>query len=427
MNSFKTISEAISNSKNVFISGVGGCGKTYLLKQLFQYFKEKKRCVLTSTTGISAYNLGGITVHSWCKIVIPQHIENVQEWMERLVTTLRKRPGIARKYQDLEVLFIDEVSMMGANYFDVLNYVCQNLRRNSKVFGGLQLVLSGDMMQLSPVLDNFVFESQVWDQCNLQFYRLVKAWRFDNQRWVDLLQRARVGKLNAEDCGLLNSRVNQIKQGQLSPIYLASKNSSVDLINKNSLEANTQPCVIFTPSDFMVRKNEDGSVKTSIPTKLSPEISSQFIVDSMLSLKLGCQVMLLANLDVENGHTNGARGLVKKIQGLTITVEFEGGVEKEIDPYSFPLEYKESHYSRLALPLKLAFATSIHKSQSLTLSSVEIDIGSDVFCEGQSYVALSRCKSLDGLFIRSLDLSKIKPNPKALQFELSFLKQCIDV
>jgi len=130
---------------------------------------------------------------------------------------------------------------------------------------------------------------------------------------------------------------------------------------------------------------------------------------------------LLANLDVEGGFTNGTRGIVYSLKGGTVGVQFESG-QKDVGVHYFKQEYKGLHYIRAMIPLKLAFATSIHKSQSLTLSSVQIDIGSDVFTEGQSYVALSRCKSLEGLYITKLDCSKIKPNAKALKFEKQFLK-----
>ena len=410
--SHAAIIAAIRNGHNVFISGVGGCGKTHLLKQLYATLSCTNRCLLTSTTGISAYNLGGVTVHSWCKIIIPKDIEDTQRWLDRLVATLMKRRDTVRKYRDLQLLFLDEVSMLGANFMDVLNYVCKKIRNNSNPFGGIQLVLSGDMLQLAPVQDDFPFESVAWDTLNLKYFRLVKAWRFDNQRWVDLLTRARVGALIEEDKQLLQSRVvskTHQATSNIRPIFLASTNKVVDGLNRVELDKNLMEAVIFCAVD-----------SPTAPVVLP------FMADPTLTLKVGSQVMLLANLDVAAGFTNGSRGVVLDINTTGVEVMFEEGI-KFIEPFLFQVEHKEQNYTRLAIPLKLAFATSIHKSQSLTLSSVEMDIGKDVFCDGQSYVALSRCKSLDGLFIRSLDLSKIRPNPKALAFETMFLKSCVDL
>ena len=404
------ITAEIRNGRNVFISGVGGCGKTHLLKQLYATLCLTHRCLLTSTTGISAYNLGGVTVHSWCKIIIPKDIDDTQRWLDRLVATLMKRRDTARKYRDLQLLFLDEVSMLGANFMDVLNYVCKKIRNNSKPFGGIQLVVSGDMLQLAPVQDGFPFESEAWETLNLKYFRLVKAWRFDNQRWVDLLSRARVGALIEEDKQLLQSRVGAPPTGGITPIFLASTNKVVDGLNRVELDKIGLDAVIFRSTDS--------------PT---PSTEVSFMADPTLTLKIGSQVMLLANLDIAAGLTNGSRGVVLDFAyPHLVKVRFEEGI-KDIEPFSFQVEHKEKIYTRLALPLKLAFATSIHKSQSLTLSSVEMDIGKDVFCDGQSYVALSRCKSLEGLFIRSLDLAKIKPNLKALEFETAFLKTCVDL
>ena len=404
------ITAEIRNGRNVFISGVGGCGKTHLLKQLYATLCLTHRCLLTSTTGISAYNLGGVTVHSWCKIIIPKDIDDTQRWLDRLVATLMKRRDTVRKYRDLQLLFLDEVSMLGANFMDVLNYVCKKIRNNSKPFGGIQLVVSGDMLQLAPVQDGFPFESEAWETLNLKYFRLVKAWRFDNQRWVDLLSRARVGALIEEDKQLLQSRVGAPPTGGITPIFLASTNKVVDGLNRVELDKIGLDAVIFRSTDS--------------PT---PSTEVSFMADPTLTLKIGSQVMLLANLDIAAGLTNGSRGVVLDFAyPHLVKVRFEEGI-KDIEPFSFQVEHKEKIYTRLALPLKLAFATSIHKSQSLTLSSVEMDIGKDVFCDGQSYVALSRCKSLEGLFIRSLDLAKIKPNLKALEFETAFLKTCVDL
>ena len=188
---FARVCQAIDQGQNVFISGVGGCGKSYLMKQLHKHYKEvqKKKVVLASTTGISAYNLGGITIHSWTKIIVPSVVEDAEQWTHQLIRKLRKK-GLAKKYQETQMIFIDEVSMLGANYMDVFNFVAQELRGNHKPFGGIQLILGGDMMQLSPVRDDFPFESASWEGLNLTYFHLTKAYRFDHQSWVDLLHRA---------------------------------------------------------------------------------------------------------------------------------------------------------------------------------------------------------------------------------------------
>jgi len=427
-NAFNLIKAKILEGRNVFISGVGGCGKSYLIKQLYEDLSKEKICVLSSTTGISAYNLNGITIHSWCKIIIPTLIpKSIQDWADKLVVKLRRRRGLQKKYRTVDIIFIDEVSMLGSNYVDVFNYVCQQLRNNDLPFGGIQLVLGGDMMQLAPVRDDYPFKSVSWEELDLVNFRLTKAWRFDNQRWIDLLHRARLGKLNEEDKKLLKSRVNANKEGFIPPIFLASKNDIVDDINQSKLDEIKEPSIIFRASDYVVTQtNDHDDILDMERVVLTPDISKGFLADEQVELKVGCQVMLIANLDVVIGLTNGTRGIVRSFgENKTVLVEFEHG-KHEISPYNFRSEYEDKKYVRSAIPLKLAFATSIHKSQSLTLASVEIDIGEDVFCDGQSYVALSRCKSLDGLFIRSLDLSKIKPHRKALEFEMNFLKNCID-
>ena len=429
---FARVCQAIDQGQNVFISGVGGCGKSYLMKQLHKHYKEvqKKKVVLASTTGISAYNLGGITIHSWTKIIVPSVVEDAEQWTHQLIRKLRKK-GLAKKYQETQMIFIDEVSMLGANYMDVFNFVAQELRGNHKPFGGIQLILGGDMMQLSPVRDDFPFESASWEGLNLTYFHLTKAYRFDHQSWVDLLHRARLGRLTQEDKNDLMSRLNVPVTCTPAPVFLASKNNLVDQINKIKYDAIKKPGWILKAKDFNIVKDDEDTVLQQYEVQLPDEVSDQFMAEKVLHLKEDCEVMLLANLNVEAGLTNGTRGVVKKIEldpingEHVVDVLFENSGLHQVRPYQFPLEYKNRHHARCMIPLKLAFATSIHKSQSLTLNSVEMDIGTDVFIEGQSYVALSRCKSLQGLYIKSIDFSKIKPHPKALRFEISFLREAI--
>ena len=428
---YTTLCRAIDEQRHVFISGVGGCGKSYLLKQLHKKYNQlyPDSCLLASTTGISAYNLGGCTIHNWSKVVLPSSIPDVHKWIERKIKQIRSNYVLLKRYRKIRIIFLDEVSLLGANYMDALNYICQHVRQSNEPFGGIQLVLGGDFLQLQPIKDDFCFNSESWLQLNLLYVRLTKAYRFDHQDWVDLLQRARVGELNTKDVEMLQSRCNvQPASDALPPIYLASKNDVVDNINRSKLQQNNHETVIFVAQDYELIIDEQACQQYKIPMEYKDEISNQFIVDKVVYLKVGCEVMLLANIDVENGLANGSRGIVCNIdQEQNVHVMFDGNNLVTIQPMQFMIDDVEHIYCRFAIPLRLAYATSIHKSQSLTLAQVQIDIGKDVFCEGQSYVALSRCKSLHGLYITSLSIDKIKPNFQALRFEKKFLQQCIDV
>jgi ATP-dependent DNA helicase PIF1 len=429
---FNRICDAISSGHNVFISGVGGCGKTYLLRLLHKHFTEtyKKLCVLTSTTGISAYNLGGKTLHSWTRIILPSDANvNAQEWADNLIKRLKYNQKLWKSYRQVEILFIDEVSMLGSKYMDALNYVCQSMRDDERPMGGIQVVLGGDMMQLPPVRDEFCFESGTWVTLNLKYFRMTKAYRFTNQLWVDVLQRARLGELTKGDQDILQSRVGvRPPKDCVQPIYLASRNEDVDVINQKHMNRLQGQARGFGSNEYNLKVDAAGNVIDAQRVEQLPkEIASQFMIDRSLVLKVKCEVMLLSNLSVESGLTNGTRGIVVDLRPDAVTVHFENGIVQDILPYLFKIEHNYKWYGREGIPLKLAFATSIHKSQSLTLSSVELDIGSNVFTQGQSYVALSRCKSLEGLYIRDIDVNKVRPHPTALRFERHFLKKCIDV
>ena len=438
-----TLIGAIDSGKNIFISGVGGTGKSYILKQLYAHYKNKRKCILTSTTGISAYNIEGVTLHSFTKIILPSKLpEDMSKWTQILIRKISKNAFFHKQYKEMELVFVDEVSMLGMNYLDVMNHVFSVVRGNDKPFGGLQFVFGGDMLQLPPVKDDYPFLSESWEQLDLQYYCLQKAYRFESQSWVDLLQRARLGALTKSDIEALNSRLlanmqQEDQPGQtfdedeiekVRPIFLSSKNAEVDNINGKLLGRIKSETVIFTAVDTMEKVSFlfKGTDKNKNTVVFSPDIESQFIVDKSISLKVGAQVMLLANLDVEGGLVNGSRGIVRDISfPSNIVVEFDNGKLQEIAPYEFKFEQDDIFYIRFALPLRLAWAVTIHKCQGLTLAQAEIDIGQSIFCKGQSYVALSRCKSLEGTFIKSFDPYKMKPDQKALKFETAFLKHCI--
>lgn len=448
---FFAIKNAIDHGHNVFISGVGGTGKSYLLKQLFAHYKQVKKSILTSTTGISAYNIEGVTLHSFTKIILPPKLpEDMTYWTNMLIRKISKNKFFYKQYRDMQLIFIDEVSMLGMNYLDVMNHVFSVIRANELPFGGVQFVLSGDMLQLPPVKDDYPFLSESWEQLHLQYFLLTKAHRFADQKWVDLLQRSRLGDLTKTDISILQGRLvkNQksiktvdedlepgtgtttSEEEELSrPIFLSSKNAEVDNINGKMLNKLDSDSVTLRATDAVEKASylKRGLTMRKLETAVfPPDVEAQFITDKEITLKVGAQVMLLANLDQETGLVNGSKGIVLEIQPdpQAIIIKFDNGVVCTIPQHVFKFEQEDIVYIRTGLPLRLAWAVTIHKCQGLTLEEAEIDIGDSIFCKGQSYVALSRCKSLEGTFIKSFDPYKMKPDPKALKFEREFMKVC---
>jgi ATP-dependent DNA helicase PIF1 len=442
----ETLIEAVEAGHNLFISGVGGTGKSYILKKLYEHFKKNKRCILTSTTGISAFNIEGKTLHSFTKIILPSPLpKDMLKWTDMFIKRIAKNKFFLKQYRNVDIVFVDEVSMLGANYLDVMNHVCSVLRGNPTPFGGLQLVFGGDMLQLPPVKDSYPFQSESWSQLQLHFFRLTKAYRFDQQSWVECLQRARLGSLTKDDiCALQSRLVSSLEEKEpgakeCRPIFLSSKNAEVDNINGKQLESLHGESVTFHAVDAVEKQKyvlldmKGLSLQSTAPTVFSPSIEANFIVDKSFTCKIGAQVMLLANLDIEAGLVNGSRGIIigisdkKANSETTVMVQFDTNLTVSIGYTLFKYEEEDCVYIRNALPLRLAWAVTIHKCQGLTLTESEIDIGDSIFCKGQSYVALSRCKSLQGTFIKSFDQYKMKPDPKALQFEKEFIKSCIDL
>jgi ATP-dependent DNA helicase PIF1 len=439
------VSEVFDNHSNVYISGVGGTGKSFQLKLLYQEaVKRGIKCVLLSTTGVSSFNIGGRTVHSWSGIVFPSYSLDLEENQERFIASIDKKtslPPYKDRYTDVEIVFIDEVSMLGALYFETLDYIARK-RRGTKVgsklvdsplsFGGIQLVLTGDMAQLPPVKDGFIFESEVWDDLKLKDFVLMKAYRFDSQEWTDLLARARLGELTQKDKNILKSRLGEASSKCIKFMPL---NRDADRLNKKCLDAVEGSATILTAGDSVeVVKGKNRIVKKTI-APIPHEFDKIFIVDGELHLKVSARVMLRFNLNVEEGLTNGSLGVIKNIDldEQIIYVKFDDN--SEVVPIE-PIEFVDEDYdadgsilirTRVQYPLSLAYATSIHKSQSLTFNEIEIDIGSNIFCPGQSYVALSRCRSLSGLRLTIFNSNKVYADPKAIAFEKELNKRATKI
>jgi ATP-dependent DNA helicase PIF1 len=407
------IEHSFLQRRNIYISGVGGTGKSHLIKQIYNKYKSDKT-YLCSTTGISAYNIGGRTIHSWAGILMPNS-DDPEQIINSCLQKIKKNYRIKKRWINTSVLFIDEISMLGGSYLHLLNTMGQIIRSNSLPFGGIQIVCTGDMLQLPPVKDVYPFEVDSWKQLNFHTFNLNTCHRFDDTNYIELLKRARVGKLNKQDIATLQSRMN-LPIGEIKPTVILSTNSEVDRVNKTKLSELPEELIIFCCTD-KIYDLQMNLLKEHIPK----DITDSMNCEEQFYAKIGAQVMLTINKDVEGGLVNGSRGVIKGIEkddvGTYIVVKFMNGLSEKIGIHAFTIEDDDKIYIREAYPLKVCFAITFHKVQGLTLDCIYIDIGSNIFCAGQAYVGLSRCKNLNSLYLRSFQPHKIYPDKTALKFD----------
>lgn len=434
MSRLETISKAIFyEGRNVYISGIAGSGKSYLLKELYNdaTINKKLICELTSTTGVSAFNIGGCTIHSWSGIVLPSQLpKDVEEFISRIVTRIKVKKYMYHKWLNINILFIDEISMLGANYIDVLDNVARRVRKNNKPFGGIQVVCSGDVLQLPPVNDSFCFDSQTWNELNFKNYILTKAYRFTDQEWSDILQRARIGKLTNADINTLSKCLTKDNNSDIQPTVIYSLRKDVEDINQAALDDLKSNFITFECKDNLDVETLSNSLSLirECTEEQSKILDSNLNVGRVVKLKLGAQVMLVANLDVASGLVNGSRGVITYIDKTRVVVKFKGKThefEEEIPYFAFKVEHQGEKLVRNMIPLIAAYASTIHKMQGLTIDCAVVNCGDSIFSAGQAYVALSRCRSIDGLFLESFKPSKIFPNKRALDYEEKIKKSAI--
>ena len=330
------------------------------------------------------------------------------------------------RWRSTSVLFIDEISMLGGSYLMLLDAVGRMVRDPHKPLGGIQIVCTGDMLQLPPVNDVYPFEVDVWKSLSFQTYNLNICYRFDDMNFTEILKRARIGALNSRDIDTLKSRMNLKIDDDVKPTIILPTNVEVDRINRNKLDELEGETVIFPAQDYVYNHHKQ-IVKENIPK----DVLDGMNCDNLLHIKIGAQVMLTINKDIDAGMVNGARGVVKSITKNSIlnesiiTVKFISGRIEHITTHDFTVEEDDRTYIRTGFPLKVCFAITFHKVQGLTLDCVYVDIGSSIFCAGQAYVGLSRCKNLESLYLLSFNPKKIYPNKTALRFDMSMMNSVI--
>ncbi|XP_012709981.2 ATP-dependent DNA helicase PIF1 isoform X2 [Fundulus heteroclitus] len=401
---------AVLSGRNVFFTGSAGTGKSFLLKRIIGSLPPKSTFV-TASTGVAACHIGGTTLHSFAGI------GSGSAPLEQCIE-LALRPGVLQHWTSCRHLIIDEVSMVDAQFFDKLESVARSVRRSTQPFGGIQLIVCGDFLQLPPVSKgkekaSFCFQARCWRKVIQVNMELTEVRRQTDQNFISLLQAVRVGRVTEEvTAKLMKSAYHQIERDGILATRLCTHKDDVELTNENKLQQLPGPLRAFEALD-----SDPELVRT---------IDAHSPVGRLIQLKVGAQVMLTKNLDVARGLVNGARGVVVAFdsgkQGFPC-VRFLCGVTEVLKLERWVFKSAGGIYlSRQQLPLKLAWAISIHKSQGMTLDCVEISLAR-VFESGQAYVALSRARSLEGLRVMDFDPHVVRADPDVLLYYKKLRKE----
>ncbi len=307
--------------------------------------------------------------------------------------------------------------------FEKLEYIARFIRENNNFFGGITLVLSADFLQLPPVEDQWVFHSKIFQSANFHVFDFKKGFRYSDTLWFQLLLRVRNASHTSQDIDILQSRAaaydeyieNLSNQEEISvkPTILYSTKKDVYNYNINEL-------ALLKTHEQIYKAKDNSAVLVKSKHKINLEkyiLQMNEAIDQTIFLKPGAQVMLKINLDIQRGLVNGARGVVTECNIESVMVLFYGKrIPIKICMHVWKYEDESVIYTREQIPLILAWASTIHKSQGSTLDFAICDLGSSIFADGQAYVALSRVRSLDGLLIKNLHSHRIKANKDALTY-----------
>mmetsp|Transcript_2828 Transcript_2828/g.3755 ORF Transcript_2828/g.3755 Transcript_2828/m.3755 type:complete len:715 (+) Transcript_2828:105-2249(+) len=432
--------------RNVFITGSAGTGKSYLLKYLLEEIKQKmnsegnpKRVGVCAPTGVAAIIVGGNTLHSFFGIGLGTGS------ISSLLKKVSKNKAAKKRIDETDVLIIDECSMLSSDLLEKLDAISRESRKDGSFreepFGGMQIIAFGDFYQLPPVTKSidggwndrshrmFCFDSPVWSDLGLSnnMVELKEVQRQENIEFISLLNKVRIGQVGEDDIRYLNSQClisesKPIPTDGIVPTRLYVLNKDVDEENNSSLRELEGKEVVCKSVDKWRESMPTGApaaTKKKMKESLSMELPDE------IKLKVGAQVMLTRNKDLGSGLVNGSRGVVERFveddEGgfLIPIVRFDSGTVTKIDPVEsmrFNPDGEKGCLVRMQIPLKLAWAITIHKSQGSTLTRALLDISS-AFEYGQCYVALSRVKSLEGLWLeKPARLRNVMVSPQVLDF-----------
>lgn len=402
----------LKNGENVFLTGFAGTGKSYILNKLKEYFKKK--LTITSTTGIAAVNVKGQTLHSWAGVGLCRNT------VYNTVEKIKKRPTQYRQIMNCKILAVDEISMLNIEAFEYINEVLREVRECNDPFGGIQVIFIGDFFQLPPVekegeIRRYCFDSPVWDKLGLKNVVLKKNYRQNEENFITALAHMRENCLEVEDIELLKTRCVENEDSDI--LHIFSTNEEANRYNFAKFNMIEEPVKLFYTEDGVYRGSKlvtEGFTESE--SYILEIFSKNCRAEKEIALKLGARVMLLVNMDFNKGLINGACGVIQGFNQDTISIKFDNGVVSNIPKHKFEYYYNERVVAeRMQYPLKLAYGITIHKSQGMTLDRLVVDCAR-IFERGQSYVAMSRVKTLEGLYLKNFEPEKVLVDNRVAEF-----------
>lgn len=398
----------LKSGASVFLTGEPGSGKTHTVNQYVSWLRKHGiEPALTASTGIAATHIGGMTIHSWSGIGIAQILTPFD--LDR-IGSIEK---IYKRIEKAHVLILDEVSMLSANVLEMVDAVCKEIKRNDEPFGGIQVVLVGDFFQLPPVSKRgrevqYAFNAPAWKALEPTVCYLSEQHRQADTQFLALLSAIRQDRVGSAHHDIIKSRIRAKSDAPKNAVKLYSHNADVDRINDGELEALAAKHRIFE----MKKRGKKSTLVSLVRGCLSPE---------KLTLKIGAVVMFTRN-DQQGRFVNGSTGKVIDFDvdsGLPV-VQMKNGKEIEVETVEWKVDDQGKELACLTqIPLRLAWAMTIHKSQGMSLDTALMDLGA-AFEYGQGYVALSRVRSLDGLYLLGCNQRALQVHPEILEQDTRF-------